>query len=36
VAASVHQLPWFRDGRYAGLVEIAVAIPDELPPFDRG
>ena len=32
----IHQLPWFRDGRYAGLVEISVPIPDELPHFDRG
>jgi PAS domain-containing protein len=32
----IHQLPWFRDGRYAGLVEIAVPIPGELPHFDRG
>jgi|WetSurMetagenome_2_1015567.scaffolds.fasta_scaffold1060576_1 PAS domain-containing protein len=32
----IHQIPWYRDGRYAGLVEISVPIPDELPHFDRG
>ena len=32
----IHQIPWYRDGRFAGLVEISVPIPDELPHFDRG
>ncbi len=31
----IHQLPWFADGRCAGLVEWALDIPDELPHFDR-
>lgn len=31
----IHQLPWFVDGRCAGLVEWAMDIPDELPHFDR-
>jgi len=31
----VHQLPWFTDGAFAGLVEIATPIPDEMPHFDR-
>jgi transcriptional regulator with PAS, ATPase and Fis domain len=31
----IHQLPWFREGRFAGFVEIAVPIPDELPHFER-
>jgi transketolase len=32
----VHQLPWYRDGAFAGVVEIVFPIPDELPHFDRG
>jgi PAS domain-containing protein len=32
----IHQIPWYRGGRFAGLVEISVPIPDELPHFDRG
>jgi transcriptional regulator with PAS, ATPase and Fis domain len=32
----IHQLPWFRDGAFAGFVEITVEIPEELPHFDRG
>ena len=31
----IHQLPRFREGRFAGFVEISVPIPDELPHFDR-
>ncbi len=31
----IHQMPWFVDGRCAGLVEFAMDIPDELPHFDR-
>jgi hypothetical protein len=31
----IHQLPWFEEGRFAGLVEISIPIPDELPHFDR-
>lgn len=31
----IHQIPWYRDGAFAGLVEISVPIPDELPHFDR-
>jgi transcriptional regulator with PAS, ATPase and Fis domain len=31
----IHQIPWTRDGAFAGYVEIAVVIPDELPHFDR-
>ena len=31
----IHQLPWYRDGELAGLVEISIPIPDELPHFDR-
>ncbi len=32
----IHQLPWTRDGRFAGFVEISIPIPEELPHFDRG
>lgn len=31
----IHQLPWFRDGEFAGFVEISIPIPDDLPHFDR-
>jgi transcriptional regulator with PAS, ATPase and Fis domain len=31
----IHQLPWRREGRFAGFVEISIPIPDELPHFDR-
>ncbi len=31
----IHQLPQFRAGRFAGYVELSIAIPWELPHFDR-
>ena len=31
----IHQLPWYREGRFAGIVEISIPIPDDLPHFDR-
>lgn len=31
----VHQLPWFENGVFGGLVEISVPIADELPHFER-
>ncbi len=31
----IHQLPWFENGAFAGVVEIAIPIPEELPHFDR-
>ncbi len=31
----VHQVPWYRDGAFAGFVEITFPIPDEMPHFDR-
>jgi transcriptional regulator with PAS, ATPase and Fis domain len=31
----VHQVPWYRDGAFAGVVELTFPIPDELPHFDR-
>jgi transcriptional regulator with PAS, ATPase and Fis domain len=31
----IHQLPWYEGGRFAGLIELSIPIPDELPHFDR-
>jgi len=31
----VYQAPWFKDGAYAGLVELSIQIPFELPHFLR-
>ncbi len=31
----IYQSPWFRDGKYAGLVELSLEIPAELPHFIR-
>ena len=31
----IHQLPWTKDGVFAGMVEISVLIPETLPHFDR-
>lgn len=31
----IHQIPWYRDGAFAGFVEISIPIPDSLPHFDR-
>jgi transcriptional regulator with PAS, ATPase and Fis domain len=31
----IYQAPWFHDGVYAGLVELALEIPAELPHFVR-
>jgi transcriptional regulator with PAS, ATPase and Fis domain len=31
----IYQSPWFRNGQYAGFVEIALEIPAELPHFVR-
>jgi transcriptional regulator with PAS, ATPase and Fis domain len=32
---AIHQLPWYRDGRFAGIVELSVEVPQVLPHFDR-
>ena len=32
----IHQIPWYKEGAFAGFVEISIPIPDELPHFDRG
>ena len=31
----IHQMPWFRDGVFAGFVELSIVIPESLPHFDR-
>jgi transcriptional regulator with PAS, ATPase and Fis domain len=31
----IYQAPWFRDGRYAGFVEVAFEIPPDMPHFVR-
>ena len=31
----IHQAPWFRDGVFAGFVEISIALPEALPHFVR-
>jgi len=30
------QTPWYREGVFAGLVEVSVEIPEEMPHFVRG
>jgi PAS domain-containing protein len=32
----IYQSPWYQDGAYAGLVELSLVIPDEMPHFVRG
>ncbi len=31
----IYQCPWFIDGEYAGLVELSIVIPEEMPHFIR-
>ena len=31
----IYQTPWFQDGFVAGLVELSIVIPEELPHFKR-
>jgi len=31
----IYQSPWYRDGRFAGIVELSVQIPDDVPEFIR-
>ena len=31
----IYQAPWFRDGIFAGLVELSLVIPTEMPHFKR-
>jgi transcriptional regulator with PAS, ATPase and Fis domain len=32
----IYQSPWYKDGRYAGFVELSFEIPFEMPHFVRG
>ncbi len=32
----IYQSPWYRDGKYAGFVELSLVIPVEMPHFVRG
>jgi PAS domain-containing protein len=31
----IYQTPWYRDGQYAGLIELALDIPADMPHFIR-
>ncbi len=31
----IYQTPWRRDGRVAGMVEISMVVPDEMPHYER-
>ena len=31
----IYQAPWYKDGRFAGLVELSLPIPAEMPHFNR-
>lgn len=31
----IHQSPWYKEGAFAGLVEIHVELPNDLPHFNR-
>jgi transcriptional regulator with PAS, ATPase and Fis domain len=31
----IHQVPWYREGAFAGLVELSLEIPEAMPHFDR-
>ena len=31
----IYQTPWRRDGRVAGLIEISMVIPSDMPHYDR-
>ena len=31
----IYQTPWFMDGKFSGLVEISLPLPEELPHFIR-
>ncbi len=32
----IHQTPWYADGEIAGLVEISIEIPEQMPHYVRG
>ena len=31
----IYQTPWYRDGQYAGFMEISIVIPHSMPHFNR-
>jgi PAS domain-containing protein len=31
----IYQSPWYRNGSYAGFVELSLPVPDTMPHFDR-
>ncbi len=31
----IYQSPWYKNGKFAGIVELSLPIPEELPHFDR-
>ena len=31
----IYQTPWYRDGKYAGFIELSLVIPKEMPHFIR-
>ncbi len=31
----IHQIPWYRDGVFAGFVELSIPLPDDMPHFVR-
>jgi transcriptional regulator with PAS, ATPase and Fis domain len=31
----IYQSPWYRDGEFAGLVELSLDLPESMPHFDR-
>jgi len=31
----IHQAPWYKDGRYAGFIELSFEIPRSMPHFNR-
>lgn len=32
----IHQTPWYNEGKIAGIVELSIVIPEEMPHYDRG
>lgn len=32
----IHQTPWYNEGQIAGIVELSIVIPEEMPHYNRG
>lgn len=32
----IHQTPWYNEGKIAGIVELSIVIPEEMPHYNRG